>query len=131
MRVHAYIVFNAQILRSGELSSDYEKKKQVMLQAQEETTFSYHKKKVRTLMYVMLSIRHIHSPTCSFTCLNAMAPLPPYSYQAVYLSISTHTQTQTHTHTHTHTHRVFRWRRRKLVLRKKKLKSIRNYRKIW
>ena len=33
--------------RSGELASDYEEKKVAMLKTQEETNFSYHKKKVR------------------------------------------------------------------------------------
>lgn len=32
--------------RSGELSDDYEKKKQEMQKAEEETSFNYHKKKV-------------------------------------------------------------------------------------
>ena len=32
--------------RSGELADDYEKKKQEMQKAEEETSFNYHKKKV-------------------------------------------------------------------------------------
>ena len=38
--------------RSGELSGEYEDKKKAMQLAQEETNFSYHKKRVGSLKFV-------------------------------------------------------------------------------
>lgn len=42
--------------RSGELSDDYEKKKQEMQKAEEETSFNYHKKKVFHIVSKMASV---------------------------------------------------------------------------
>ena len=44
------------LYRSGALADEYEKRKQAMVTAEEDTTFSLHKKKVRKILKVQIGV---------------------------------------------------------------------------